>query len=201
MLDAVHRDAVQIVRGGVDFAVTGKGGNLQILAVSAGIAVQTGLPRPKAAGIGVERSQAESTHGGGGTQAKRAGAGQGKVRDRTFLCIRGRSFIGKHIGCAVLRPFHRTVRVIIAIDVADLIPTAALAVLLDGVHLYDGVADEHAQIRIFLCFIHSGEHAGVRCDDGEVAKLHIGLLIRESVIRHLIGRFLFRSVGCRQFVQ
>lgn len=47
MLDAVHRDAVQIVRGGVDFAVTGKGGNLQILAVSAGIAVQTGLAPPK----------------------------------------------------------------------------------------------------------------------------------------------------------
>ena len=201
MLDAVHRDAVQIVRGGVDFAVTGKGGNLQILAVSAGIAVQTGLPRPKAAGIGVERSQAESIHSGGGTQAKRAGAGQGKVRDRTFLCIRGRSFIGKHIGCAVLRPFHRTVRVIVAIDVADLIPTAALAVLLDGVHLYDGVADEHAQIRIFLCFIHSGEHAGVRRDGNKVAKLNVGLLIRESVIRHRIGRFLFRNVGCRRLVQ
>lgn len=63
MLQAIHGVSFQIVRRGVDFAIARQRSNLEIFAVLAGTAVQTGLANIEIAQGCADVTQGKAVHG------------------------------------------------------------------------------------------------------------------------------------------
>ena len=175
----VNHISLQEMRGGVDLAVSSQSCNLQILAVPAGTAMQTGLTGIKIAQACTDVTKAEAIHrrSGAKTESHRTG-GEGKsiVGDVKVLGVGVFSFFCQHIQGVEVRPLQGAVRMVIAVHERDAIPPAVKGILFHGFHLNSSVVHEVANRQIALVIlgcgiIHGQKGSCIRTDQHEVAFL------------------------------
>ena len=195
---AVNYISLQEMRGGVDLAVSSHGSNLQILAIPAGTAMQTGLTGIEIAQACTDVTKAEAIHrrSGAKTEGHRTG-GEGKsiVGDVKVLGVGVFSFFCQHIQGVEVRPLQGAVRMVIAVHERDAIPPAVKGILFHGFHLNSSVVHEEANRQIALVIlgcgiIHGQEGPCIRTDQHEVAFLGNPDFINRLlfVLSHFFGR-------------
>ena len=211
VFQAEYREALQIVRRSIDRAMRGGFRQLRIVAVLTGAAVQARLPGIEAANRAVNVLQRKAVHRRSLEHPSSAVSGLleifqrvGKVSDSTAFFSGFAGFIQQNPAGSVIRPLHRAILEIVAVEEAHLIPDMAGFIEIDCQNLNGRVLHEVAQIFAavisFSCLcINTGKHTGFGGDADIGPGCFIGRLIvnfRGFLLRHFrFSRKIFRGLS------
>ena len=204
VFQAIHSKALQIMGRSVNRTVIRRFGNLQIIAVLSGTAIQPALSHRKGRNGRMDGFQAEPIHGAGRTKTESLRQDwQRIVRNRQGLRVRGSCFAGQHIDGRRICPFQRTICKIISIKITHQQPAAVLGVLLPPFYQHHGGVYENAHAAFFISgFRHMGIDSRGRGNSSVVARLNDEWFFRWnffcgffSFFRLLQGRALKRRFG------
>ena len=208
MLKTVHREALQIVRRGIDCAVRGGLGDLGVSAVLARTAIQGGLPGVKAADAAVDVFQGKAVHRGCKEadvhclQCLKKLLRIGKIRHCTGIAVCGAGFCSHDPAGCVIRPLHGAVRKIVAIQEAHLVPAVAQLIGSDGQHLHGCVTYKLTEVPVTVIildgvFVDVLQNARIGRDADIIAgrgkHRRIGVFFGRQDFFHIRNRKLF---GC-----
>ena len=204
VLQAEHREALQIVRGSVDCAVRSRLCQLRIITVLSGTAIQTGLPGIEAADRAVNVLQRKAVHGRSLEQPSAAVSGLleifhrvGEIRDCTAFLSGFAGFIRQDPAGRVIRPLHSAILEIISVEKAHLIPDMPGFIKINRQDLNGRILYEIAQVfTAVIGFSRLGIHAGKHAGFGGNADIGTGSGIGRFLLLFLRICFLRESFRC-----
>ena len=204
MLQAEYSEALQIVRGGIDRAMGSRLGDLRIITVFAGTAVQARLPGIETADLTVDVFQREAVHGRSLKHPSSAVSGLlkvfqrvGEISDGTAFSRGFTGFIRQNPSGRVIRPLHRAVLEVIAVEEANLIPDTAGFIKINRQDLNGRILYEIAQVfTAIIGFSRLGIHASKHAGFGGNADIGTGSGIGSFLLLFLRICFLRESFRC-----